>query len=582
MKEYKVKAPDGSIIRIKGPENATDEQLIQAAQAAYAQKPKAPEVYDPTEGMTTAQKFLAGTGKAFVDVGRGVGQMMGLVSREDIQRARELDAPLMRTTAGTVGNVLGNVAAMTPAAFIPGANTAVGATTIGALSGLAQPSTSTAETLQNVGFGGVAGAALPAISATYRGGKSLIEPFYQTGREKIVGRALRSTGGAQADEAMRVFSQAKGATRGVQPTVGMAAQQVNLPSYAALERATQAVTPDVTNAVGARTAANQQAMQQALAEATPDIGAARTKRENIAGALYEQARSQGIDQAMAQELAPQIQSLTQRLPDDVIARAKTLAQLNGVNLDETGSVQGLHWVKKALDDKISEATRAGSGDLARAYQTLQNQFLDTFDQLSSVYGEARKKYIELSKPVTQGEIMQDIAKRATNMRGDITLGGLTRAATDRTAKSLTGMPQATLANTLTPRQQATIDALRNDLLSMDFASTAGRGGGSDTVQKLAYANMIQQAGIPTFLQNFAPTQIVGNLAQRALGLAYGEANQKLATELAEAMLNPQQAAELMRQAKGNPQLQKALANALRSSAVMGAAAPGAIQAQREE
>ncbi len=94
MKEYKVKAPDGSIIRIKGPENATDEQLIQAAQAAYAQKPKAPEVYDPTEGMTTAQKFLAGTGKAFVDVGRGVGQMMGLVSREDIQRARELDAPL--------------------------------------------------------------------------------------------------------------------------------------------------------------------------------------------------------------------------------------------------------------------------------------------------------------------------------------------------------------------------------------------------------------------------------------------------------------------------------------------------------
>jgi hypothetical protein len=117
---------------------------------------------------------------------------------------------------------------------------------------------------------------------------------------------------------------------------------------------------------------------------------------------------------------------------------------------------------------------------------------------------------------------------------------------------------------------------------MDFASTAGRGGGSDTVQKLAYANMIQQAGIPTFLQNFAPTQIAGNLAQRALGLAYGEANQKLATELAEAMLNPQQAAELMRQAKGNPQLQKALANALRSSAVMGAATPGAIQAQREE
>lgn len=38
MAKYKVQAPDGSIIELDGPDNATDAQLIQAAQAAYAQR----------------------------------------------------------------------------------------------------------------------------------------------------------------------------------------------------------------------------------------------------------------------------------------------------------------------------------------------------------------------------------------------------------------------------------------------------------------------------------------------------------------------------------------------------------------
>ncbi len=38
MARYKVQAPDGSIIELDGPDNATDAQLIQAAQAAYAQR----------------------------------------------------------------------------------------------------------------------------------------------------------------------------------------------------------------------------------------------------------------------------------------------------------------------------------------------------------------------------------------------------------------------------------------------------------------------------------------------------------------------------------------------------------------
>jgi hypothetical protein len=114
--------------------------------------------YDPTEGMSGVEKFRAGVGKAFYDVARGAGQLVGAVSREDVAESRSLDAPLMDTGAGMAGNIAGNVALFAPTAAIPGANTVTGAALTGAWMGLLQPSTSTRETLTNIGLGGVGGA----------------------------------------------------------------------------------------------------------------------------------------------------------------------------------------------------------------------------------------------------------------------------------------------------------------------------------------------------------------------------------------------------------------------------------------
>lgn len=56
------------------------------------------------------QTALQGVGKAFVDTGRGIGQMLGLVSPQDVQQSRRLDQALVNTNAGSLGNLTGQAA----------------------------------------------------------------------------------------------------------------------------------------------------------------------------------------------------------------------------------------------------------------------------------------------------------------------------------------------------------------------------------------------------------------------------------------------------------------------------------------
>ena len=114
---------------------------------------------NPTDGMSGFDLATAGAGKAVVDIGRGIGQMLNLVDRKDIEESRARDAALMDTPEGKIGNFAGSLAAFAPTSMIPGANTYTGSALIGAGIGLFQPSTSNAETATNVAFGAGGGLA---------------------------------------------------------------------------------------------------------------------------------------------------------------------------------------------------------------------------------------------------------------------------------------------------------------------------------------------------------------------------------------------------------------------------------------
>lgn len=604
MPIYKVKAPDGSIIKIEGPEGATDEQLVQAASAGYkgASQQKA---IDPTEGMTTTEKLLAGTGKAFVDLSRGVGQFIpkglpGHVSREDIEEARKMDAPLMNTTAGKVGNIGGNIAVSLPAAFIPGANTIAGAGLIGASMGAVQPSTSTDETIKNTLFGGAAGTAIPALMTGGRVAKSMVQPFYQGGREKILGNALRSAAGGQADTAATNLRNVQELVKGSAPTVGEAA---GVPSLAATQRAAIAINPIATNQIAARRALQNDARLAAIEGVTPNKELAIQARNAASEPFYQAAKNKAV------QITPELEELLKRNSmKSAMGRAESLANEQGQSAVFAGkpATQGLvvgenglpltstpaqgaemtgnsaHYLKMALDDMTNAAPSTGIvGNELRAIQGTKGEYLSALEKQLPEYGQARGAYAEMSKPVNQSDVLSEILRKATNFRGDVTPAAFSRSATDKTVQSVTGMKNATLDSVLNQEQSGAVKNVLADLLRSDFANTAGRDVGSNTVQNLAYTNMLDKAGVPNMVRNFAPAGAVGNLAQRAGQMVYKDANERLSSELAEVMLDPKKAAMLMDAAKTSPQLQMLIDGLRRGSASVGAATPALIQANQE-
>lgn len=189
MAEYIVTSPDGKKYRVTAPEGTSKEEINAYVQKQFASdkarssfehrglstKPQGttldramanqaaqsmpiPTVsQNPTTGMSTGGLALAGAGKATADIVRGAGQTVGLVSPADVAETNRLDAPLLETTPGMVGNVIGNAVDTLPAFMAPGAATVKGAALAGGIVGALAPTEE-----DNVLFGKAKNAALGA------------------------------------------------------------------------------------------------------------------------------------------------------------------------------------------------------------------------------------------------------------------------------------------------------------------------------------------------------------------------------------------------------------------------------------
>lgn len=391
----------------------------------------------------------------------------------------------------------------------------------------------------------VLGGATPAVGALanklYQGGKSVIEPLYEQGKNAILARALRNMSGGEPEKAIANLQASRPTVEGSLPTVGQAS---GVPSLAATERALMGASPEATNMLANRQALNAQARTSALENiATPTRVEKYTNlRETVADDLYEKAINKNMDFAtLTPDLQKQIGSLIQ---SPSIKKAMTEARKNaldkGIDIGRPeGSLKGLHQTKLALDDEIAKLNVIDptSAQKARKDALLgaKDRLLGFIEDVSPEYKVARETFARLSKPVNQLDEIAKLADKSVSPKENTIYA-------DRFFRELDKIKKE---NVLSKQQIARLEAIGEDLKLKSFAESAGRGVGSNTVQNLAYANMANQVGIPNMLRNMAGGQIIGNLAKRAGDVMYGKANRELTNQMAETMLSPQRAAELM-------------------------------------
>lgn len=262
---------------------------------------------NPTEGMSGPQRFAAGAGKAVVDLGRGAGQMLGMVSDEDIAESRRLDAPLMKTAGGKWGNVAGNVASAIPATFVPGANSLVGAAALGSTLGALQPTVEGESRLQNTGTGAAFGA------AGYGAGKLLGAAVRGAGNKitKIEGKVTAKAAEQAASETASARSAAGNAAqnayrqlehlRELKALRGLSPEESQIVKELSLELAQKAQEKLIPAAAMKKAAA--QAYQEAIAKesgraaglAADKLSGSEVKRQMMARLMrYGPAAAGGI------------------------------------------------------------------------------------------------------------------------------------------------------------------------------------------------------------------------------------------------------------------------------------------------
>lgn len=606
-----VRLPDGTIIK-NVPDGTSKADLVAKLQrngmavpsewlaATPTPKPQIPQA-DPSEGGSTIQVYnpfgknldtglkvgqattrvLAGIGSGLDDLKTGVGQRLGFIDQASVDEKKRLDAPLKATTAGTVGNVIGKVAVGLPAAFVPGANTLVGAGLIGGAQGVLEPTASDESVAKNALIGASAGAGGVVLGrvlrAGYQGVKGLIEPFTDAGQNRIAGRVLERF--AENPDAVRNATSAATET-GARPLLAEAARDRGV---ATLQRALES-DPQIAAMVAQRAADNNAARVATIGSIAGDPAkraAAEAARKAASGDMYQAATNATytvdsklgdlLNRPAVKQALQRAKSLAENQGRPFTFATETQAPFSGVGGRAAESSkqitgQGLQDLKMALDEMLSDPASGFTGKAGDTIKNLRGQIMDWMEQANPAFKQARTAYASASKPINAMDVGQRLLDKTTGAIRD--LGGNQRLQANAFARALNDeagtVQKATgfkgvnaLADVLQPEQLSKLNAVRNELELASNLAQAANGPGSQTAKSLASQNLLRQILGPTGLpQSWAESTMLETLL-RPVQFGMKAAEPRIQNKLAEIMLDPSKAGNALSAAQ-----KKELSNAL--------------------
>ena len=441
---------------------------------------------DLVGSMSTTDKLLAGAGKSFVDLGRSAKRVANMVGIGDYDEAaakadEALDKPLMNTSAGAWGKGLTDAGLM----FVPGLKGAQAITKGVQATGRMLPRAAgafnaVAPYVGAAGTGGVIGAITTpddmsggattgalagtagevggrVLSAAYSGAKAAVEPLWQSGRERILKRTIDRF----ATDPSKVRAAAQNPVEyvpGVKPTLAEATMD---PGIAQLQRGAAASSPDVASALAearGRQFAGYKGVLDDLAGNDGRMEFFTAARGKTADDLYDQARAAGLNSS--KELDAQAGQLMKKpVVQEAIVEARRKALNEGIDIaDPTGSVKGMQYVVRAIDDKI----KAAGIDDQRVLMNVKDEILGYLEQASPKFMEARDTFKQMSRPINQMNVAQQLRNTALPALTDFSEGSLARVNAnsyanalrnaDATARKATGLKGATMDSVMTLRR----------------------------------------------------------------------------------------------------------------------------------
>lgn len=389
---------------------------------------------------------------------------------------------------------------------------------------------------------GLMGAALPPSAKAAMGmgryagnlASSLYRPFTEKGQEILTGQMLKNALGDSAVNAAEIVP-------GSLPTLAEATGNANI---AGLQRTIRDTMPNGIERFAQRDAGNAAARNayfDTIAGDRVQLEFYKGMRDVQSKELYDKAIREGfgdIPKATQKQIAELMKTPAMR---EAVADASTIMQNLQIPKTKQGSIQGLLYAKQALDQQIGKAFNSGLSADARSLMQVKDKLGAIIEKTSPAAAEANAVYNQMSIPVNQMELLQGL--RLTDARGNITLQKVQNALNMIEQKSYE--KGANSAKSLEASQINVLEKIRDDLLRSGNQQ-AGKAIGSNTLQNIATNNFLSQS-LPGRIGELAVGKVGTPLAQ--LGkLAYSGSNEAMRQKLAEAMLNPQYAQELIKAA----------------------------------